>query len=848
MPEQPLTPARLAQMQECFERALEGGPEHRKAYLHSVASGDPDLATRVRSLLVAHEGAGRALESPISAETVQLLDPSLDRRIGSRVGVYEIVRHIGSGGMGTVYEAIRADDQYRGRVAIKLLNQHATGEEAAQRFRRERQILANLHHANIASLLDGGVTADGQPYFVMEYIEGEPLTRWCDTRSTPIPKRLELFRQVCAAVQYAHQSLVIHRDLKPANILVTTDGVVKLLDFGIAKLIPSDTDEGADDAPTTRIGTRAFTPEYAAPEQVLGQPVGTRADVYALGVVLYELLSGVRPFELRGRSAADIERTISEATPTRPSLMLREERAIALAERSLTKARMRLEGDLDAIALKALRKEPERRYGSADELSADLRNYLGGLPVAARPERWGYRLGKLVRRRRPEAVGVVLLVGSIVTGLVATSMQAGAAERSRARAAEVTGFLTTMLGAANPASFGRNVQVREVLDSAAVRADQLQARPEFEAEIRGIIGGTYLALGEFELAETQYRRALAALEQAGRSGERARAMALTWLSTALEFQGRYAGADSLLRSAAAMFSRIGYSDEVARSDHFDQRGRILVRLGKMAEAVPFFEEALAIQQRRTPVNDSSLASSYANLGVVKSELGQNSVAETLLVAAVSAAKRAHGEVHPLVAAILSPLGTVQEYARRIPQADSTFRAALAMRRELLGEEHPDYAWTMFNYADFLRRIGRYPEAAEWSRRVIALQGRTLNDEHPAVATAMSVLGRALGRMDSLEAGERWLRESLRLRQAALPATHFLIASSQGILGEHLTLAGRYAQAEPLLLKSERDLVAARGEDAPIIQDARNRLVDLYEAWGKDEAAARWRAKLAPAPR
>jgi eukaryotic-like serine/threonine-protein kinase len=847
MAEPALTPARLLQMQECFERALELDPMQRDEYLHSVEGEDAELAIRVRSLLAAHARTGSELESPISSDAVLLLDPSTDRWIGERVGVYEISRRIGAGGMGTVYEATRADDQYHQRVAIKLLNQHATGAATLQRFRRERQILANLHHPHIASLLDGGVTADGHPYFAMEYIEGEPITHWCDARSAPIARRLELFRQVCSAVQYAHQSLVIHRDLKPANILVTVDGAVKLLDFGIAKLMPSETGDELSDLPTTRIGSRAFTPDYAAPEQLLGLPVGTRADVYALGVVLYELLAGVRPYELRGKSAAQAERIVSDVTPTRPSQVLAADRSARLAERSMARARARIEGDLDAIILKALRKEPERRYGSADELSADVGNYLAGRPVAARPERMGYLLGKLVRRRRVEAVAVGLVIVSTVAGVITTSLEARSAERERARSAEITNFLTTMLGAANPASFGRNVQVREVLDSAVVRADQLDARPEFEAEIRGIIGGTYLALGEFELGETQHRRAVAALERVGPSAERSKAFALTQLSTALEFQGRYAAADSVLQSASAMFDRLGHEDEEARIDHLDQRGRILIRVGRMPEAVLLLEEALALQKRRTPVNDSSLAYSYANLGMVSSELGRNVEAESLFVAALAAARRAHGDVHPLVAAILSPLGTVQERAKLFPQADSTFRAALAMRRELLGEEHPDYAWTMFNYADFLLRLGRYPEAAEWCRRVIALRGRSLQDAHPAVATSMGVLGRALGQMDSLPVAERWLRESLAIRRAAFPAGHYLIASSESILGEHMVLAGRYGQAEELLLKAEKDLVVARGEEAPIIQDARGRLVKLYKAWGKKEEAERWRAKLSVSP-
>ncbi|MEO8334761.1 MAG: serine/threonine-protein kinase [bacterium] len=835
-----LTPERLAEMQDCFERALDLPREERDTYLRSVHARDEDLATRVRALLDAHARTGSELQSPVSADIV--LDLTTDRRLGSHVGAYEIVRLIGFGGMGTVYEAVRADDQYRKHVAVKFLSAQATSDTAIQRFRRERQILANLAHPNIAALIDGGVSDDGQPYFVMEYIEGEPLTRWCDARLLAVPARLELFRQVCAAVQYAHQSLVVHRDLKPANILVTGDGVVKLLDFGIAKLLPSDADD-SHEFPLTRAGTRAFTPDYASPEQLLGQPIGTRSDVYALGVVLYELLCGARPFELRGKSHSEIERLVSQETPTRPSVALGDARAVALSERSPTKARGRLEGDLDAVVMKALRKEPERRYGSVDELSADLGRYLGDHPVSARPDDFAYRLGKLVRRRRVETIAAVLVTASVIAAVVVSTRQARVANVERERATEVTAFLTTMLGAANPGSFGRDVKVREVLDSASVKANGLAARPELEAETRGIIGGTYLALGEFELAERQYRAAVAARERAAPNGDRATAVAIERLSMAIEFQGRYAAADTLLRSSTAMFDRFGYGNDVVRADHLDNRARILGALSKGAEAEPLFLEALAIQRKLKPRNDSALASAYTNLAVVQSDLGNNASAETLMVAAVAAAKRAYGPVHPLVAAILSPLASVQERAGAIARADSTYLEGLAMRRTLLGEEHPDYAWSMFNYADHLLSVGRYAEAAEWSRRVLRLRGRTLKDSHPAVSTSMGLLGRALARMDSLDVAEKWLRESLALRRANYEPGHYLIASSESILGEHLALRKQFPQAETLLLRSERALVAARGEKAPIVGDARKRIVAMYDAWGKSDEAARWRAKL-----
>lgn len=446
----PLTPARLQVIKDHFDHAVDLPADQRTAHLQQLRIQDAELAEEVQSLLDQHEGTG--FDTDASGEALRRAAAALaDPWSGARVGVYQVVRRIGVGGMGSVYEAARADEEYQKRVAIKFLHRYSDDDGLRRRFRAERQILANLNHPNIASLLDGGVTPDGQPYIVMEYVEGEPISRWADQRRLSVRQRLLLFLQVCRAVQYAHQGLVVHRDLKPGNILVTSDGQVKLLDFGIAKLLA--TDEGFEASPATAADTRAFTPDYASPEQVLGHPVGTPSDVYSLGVVLFELLTGSRPFDLRGKSAIEAERLLSEATPSKPSAVLNEARLDALGERSTRRGRARLEGDLDAIVLMALRKEPERRYGSVEHLARDIGHYLDGLPVTARPESFGYRLRKLVRRHRAEAAALGLAGLFLIGGLIATTLKAREAERERALATEVKGFLTTMLVAANPASW-----------------------------------------------------------------------------------------------------------------------------------------------------------------------------------------------------------------------------------------------------------------------------------------------------------------------------------------------------------------------------------------------------------
>ncbi len=835
----PLTPARLRVIKDHFERVVDLPADQRSAILDELRTGDAELAEEVQSLLEAHDRTG--LDPQESGEALRrAAAASTDPWAGARVGVYQVVRRIGVGGMGSVYEAARADEEYQKRVAIKFLHRYTDDDGIRRRFRAERQILANLNHPNIASLLDGGVTPDGQPYIVMEYVEGEPISRWADQRRLSVRDRLLLFLQVCRAVQYAHQSLVVHRDLKPGNILVSEEGQVKLLDFGIAKLLANDV--GTDTSPATVAETRAYTPDYASPEQVLGHPVGTRSDVYALGVVLFEQLTGSRPFDLRGKSAIEVERLISESAPAKPSSLLTDARFELLGERSSRRGRARIEGDLDAIVLMALRKEPERRYGSVEHLARDIGHYLDGLPVTARPEGVGYRIRKLIRRHRAEAAALALAGVFLIGGLIATALKAREAERERALVTEVKGFLTTMLVAANPASLGRDVTMRAVLDSAAVRADTLRQRPELEAEIRSIIGGTYLGLGEFTAAERQFADALAARRRMVPADPRETALALVQVAAALELQGRYGEADSMHREALALYP-LDRDDGIAAANYADSRGRLLMRIGDAQQAVPLLARALELYRRHAAGNDSVLAYAYANLGVATGDVGQDAPAESLLVLALQSARRAHGEVHPLVAAILSPLASLRQRTASFELADSTFRATLEMRRQLLGTEHPEYAWTLYNYADFLFRAERYSEAATHAREVIALRDRSLGDAHPMVAASMGVLGRALDRLDSLAAGERWLRESLALRRTHLPEGHWLIVSSESSMGEHLGRAGRYAEAEQLLLASERRMIELRGEAAPVVADVRQRIVDLYQAWGKPALAAEWRHKM-----
>jgi eukaryotic-like serine/threonine-protein kinase len=839
----PMSPTRLALLESLFDAVLSLPETSRETFIEESTSHDPALAAELRALLSAHALSDSAFASPMQTDRF-----ASDRWIGSRLGAYEVGPRIGAGGMGTVHEAVRADDQYRQRVAVKFLNRSAEGGAAARRFRSERQILASLQHPNIATLVDGGVTPDGLPYFVMEYIEGEPITRWCDSRSLSIDGRVRLFLQVCAAVRAAHQKLVIHRDLKPGNILVTADGTVKLLDFGIAKLMRDETLAVQETA--TQVGHRIFTPEYAAPEQLRGHSVDTTTDVYALGVVLFELLTGTRPFDLRDKSLAEMERIVTEQPAPRPSVVISGERCATLSERSVTSARNAINGDLDAIVLMALRKEPERRYASVDALTRDLMHHLDHEPVQAQPDTLGYRVRTFVRRRKLETVAALLVTISLIAGTVAATLQARRAEAARvvataqsARAEEVTTFLLTMLNASNPESFGKDVTMRTVLDSAVIRADSAKMVPDLEAEVRSVMGNAYLALGELDIADQQFTRALGARRKHAPGGDYLTAVTLTKLALVAETRGAIPAADSILQQAEVLYSRFAHEDRREESTAIENRGRLLYQLGKVPEALAQFRKSLALAKQYFPADDSAMAPTYVNLAVTAGDAGELAASDTFSLLAVKAARKAHGEKHPQLAMALSVRAGTLERLDRMNEATVAYQAALDAQRRIVGDKHPAYATTAVNFTDHLMRRERWRDAARLAREVLALRGKSLDDSSYPVQGALNHLGRALAHMDSVKAGEPLVREARELRRGSLPAGHWLIASLDGALGEVLTLDGRFEEAERLLLGAEARVLEVRGAQSTAVADQRQRLVVLYTRWGRLAEAARWQERL-----
>ena len=844
-------------VKEVFQHAVDLPPIERPPYLDRVCAGDRALRDEVESLLAADQSAGSLLQADVFAQhrdagggDAIVLDR--DDLEGRRVGPYRIVQRIGSGGMGSVYRAVRADAAFDKQVAIKVIKRGMDTEETLRRFRDERQTLARLDHPNIARLLDGGTTEDGRPFLVMEYVEGRRLDDVCDARMLTVTERLRLFTTVCQAVQHAHQNLVIHRDLKPDNILVGADGAPKLLDFGIAKVLAPT--PGAAPA-ATRLVERRMTLGYSSPEQVRGEPMTTASDVYSLGIVLYELLTGQRPYRRSITTFLEYERALAEPIPL-PSARAREAgEAVAAARQTTPVALAReLAGDLDTIVLKAIAPDTARRYASVQQLAEDVERSLTGLPVLARADSLGYRAAKFVRRHRAGVAALAVVGLVLAVGVAGTLWQArrAAAERDRAqlearRAQVITGFLLDVLGSADPRARGREVTVAEVLEGAAKRAEeQLAGQPEQLEAMRATIGATQVRLGRAAEAIPLLREALGHREARLGPDHPDVAEVLQELGNAYAGTGDDKTAEPILRRALDIRRRTAGAESAETASVLDSLGSVQTQEGQLEAAVQTHRQALAIRRKVLGNEHPDVVYSLNNLAVPLGTLGRWNEALPLHQEALALVLKVHGPEHADTAAAMTTLAYALESVGRYQEALDYYAKALPLRRRLLGADHPEAAWTAYNYAALLQARGEQARALQLADDVLALRGKTLQEGHPMVAACLQVRGLALAATGKADDAEAALRDSLAVRTRSLPPSHWLIASSQSVLGEHLLRhQHRYPEAEPLLLAGYEGLRARLGPGDPRTRAGLTRVVALYDAWGKRDKARPYRDLLTP---
>lgn len=843
---------------ELFDAALEQPEPQREAWLHAQCAGDAALLAQVRALLAAdaHDSAADLCLNPLAAVSAEAATTApAEALLGERIGAWRITGVLGRGGMGAVYAVERADGQFAQQAALKRVRIGLDSPAARDRFLRERQILAGLHHPGIARLLDGGTDAHNAPYFVMERVDGEPIDRWCDARRLSLRARVTLFLQVLDAVAYAHRNLVVHRDLKPSNLLVDVQGRARLLDFGIARLCDGETGSA------TGTLDRVLTPEFAAPEQILGDAVGTATDIYQLGLLLFRLLTGAHPHGITAQTTLRRQLELLGVDAGRASsAVLKADQAQALARRaSPDQLARQLRGDLDVILAKAMQREPEARYADVASLREDLAAWLDGRPVAARAPTFRYRAGRFVRRNRWTVAGGVFTLCVILIGSGVSLWQARQAKREAARADAVSAYLAGIFTSIDPEhGWNRNVGVRDLLDDGARRLDAgaLADQPAAEARLRGTLAQTYAALGDYAAARAQVNKALgldthdpqatvqlriqqAELQQL--AGEyRSAAANLAALEAELTAHGT-AHADALdlvhgkqadlaeqmedlpraLRLGEAVYrsalTRHGASD--ARTQAYQQTYALLLgSAGKTGAAVQLQRALLATQRTLPALPKATLATTLHNLATLTNDDGHPAEAIAYADEALRLRQAALPAQHPLIARSLAYLAYLQGQANRREPALRNFASAVALLDtpahpddELLANTHNNWAVTCYQFSD-LTCARTHLDAA------ITLWSRLLPADHSDLLSARNNLAAVLNETGALAEAEGQIRQIIAARRA----------KHSRALDDALGLAAGYNMLTFNLSNQDRPMEA--------LEAAQQALASLQDAGVSDQAA------------
>jgi len=795
-----------------FADALEQDEGERSRFIESECDGDEELLAEVNSWLASYAESADFIEQPaVSGENRDIL---IDHS-GEQLGNYKLLRQIGLGGMGAVYLAERSDGEFEQQVALKIVRQTFADTHTIERFRRERQILAGLDHPNIARLLDGGVSGNGQPFVVMEYVDGEPLQDHAEHQKLNIDDRLRLFSRICSAVAHAHRNLVIHRDIKPANILVTKGGEPKLLDFGVAKLLDDDASQ------QTATMFRALTPAYASPEQLRGAAVSTATDIYSLGLVLYELLTNARPFDFDGKTLAQMIETAENSSPLLPSLRTTE-----------PSIRSRLHGDIDTIILTALAKEPERRYASVEALVEDIDRHLNGLPINARPSTFGYRASKFITRHKAAVTAAAGVVVILLAAVFVSLWQARTAARERdiaqlerKRAEQVTEFLRTILSAASPTEKGRDAKVIEILDDTAAKIDTEFAEPTaLKAQVLDIVGSTYLDLGLPDRAEGFTRRSVEIYRSVNGDRDRSTAYSEINLGGILLNLGKNADAAILIEKGIATLREVETGDSPQLARGLFILGELYVRTDRAAEAVPLLNESIEMFDRILGVNNSESAYSYTTLGRALDRTNDLAGAELALKRSLAIYRSLGGNYKYREAFASFNLGEIMLKNSRTDEALATFAEAMPAF-EAMGDSWEQFIGiTYFSKAYFQKRD--YAATIRYAGKAVAMADRLRLEKMFDYRTALNHLGLSLTRTGRAAAAEPYLRRFYELTFADHPEGSVQRAYAQGSLGECLTALGKYAEAQPLLTSSHETIRNTLGDSNATTAIAVERLNEL----------------------
>jgi serine/threonine protein kinase/tetratricopeptide (TPR) repeat protein len=889
--------ARWQKIQALFEEIADSHPAERAARLASSCGDDTDLRISVESLLISDQRTEDPLVNAIGEAAESLLVEHQDRLLGTRIGAYRIVSILGHGGMSTVYRGERDDSQYQQTVAIKVLHYSTLHPRLRSRLHSERHILATLDHPAIARLIDSGELEDGTPYLVMEHVDGEAIDAYCDNRTLFVRERLELFVQVCDAVQYAHRNLVVHRDIKAANSFVTGDGRTKLLDFGIAKLLAPES--LSHTLPVTRLQERILTPENAAPEQVLGRPITTATDIYSLGVLLYQLLTGRSPYRLLSYSQLQLERAICMDEPVRPSQMVVAklsgendgDRSRLSDRRGLSPQRLRarLSGDLDAIIAMAMRKEPDRRYPSVEAFALDVNRHLMGRPVQARQGDWRYHSTKFLRRHvlGVVSVGAVILGLAVIAGVtlwqnhrIELAREATAQERDHAQ--QVSAFLVDVFSQADPFNAqGHEPTAKDLLDRGAQKIlSNASLQPEVRAQLLESIGLAYRRQGLSERAVPLFEQAVAIRREEHPVDKNRAAAALANLAQALNDGGHLVSAEAYLEQALEMsrkgdelpsletsdilvqfgqFELNAKSDPQAASTLFlealDIYRRVLgnqnlsvastlnelaspaVWTGDYALAERYEREAMSIFRATVSRNHPDYAAALATLGYILTQRGQYREAEQSLIEALEIERNVFGAKNQRVARIESHLGMLYDREGDLPRAIQATQNAVDVATDKLGPSHYLTGYYLDALAGLYFQANDLAASEKFARQALAVYAQGLPARHLYVASTRQLLGEILLQRGALAAAETELRAAIDINTALAGADSWRTARAQSTLGWDLILRGKAAEGEPMLVAARNRLIATVGASHAATQWASARLDDYLRTHHRDAEAA-----------
>ena len=861
-----------ARLKQLFDQAIQLEPGQRKSFARDNCDGDEALLEQLLRLIESHDSETQL--SGIVQDAAQQFEAA---QPPETIGAYQIIDLLGHGGMGTVYLAERSDQQFEHRVAIKVVRLLGANREVIQRFQVERQILANLNHPNIATLLDGGETTDGSPYLVMEHVPGQSITDFCDAKRLKIKERLKLFTQICSAVQYAHQNLIVHRDLKPSNILVTDDGTPKLLDFGVAKMLREDLQAGGQ---LTMADMRVLTPDYASPEQILGSNITTATDVYALGMLLYELLTGHSPYQLSSYTAAEITEVVLEKTPILPSSFIatlgasNNESSIDVgSKRGSTAERLAktIAGDLDNIVMKALRKEPENRYASVNHFSEDIERYLTGLPVKAHAPTWSYRAGKFIRRNKGRlAIASAVLIAFAATNVFYTSRLA--AERDRAlveaqRAQEVATFVTDLFEVSTPdESRGAEVTARQMLDRGAERIGaELQTQPLVQVSLMQVIGSAYAKLGlndsavntletaleRYEASETEDDPILGLLlhnlgvvyHSEARHEESAQMLnrALTFrrrvlgpvhsdiaatlqslASLAYEFD-EYDKATEYLNEAETIVRSLDPPEFLALANVLRDRADLINKLGDYDGAITTYREVIALRREISGDDHPQTLIAQNNLCDALVGAGRNAEAEEMLRQLLEARRRVLPAGHSDIATTLENLATTIKYQGRSEEALPFQLEALEIYRTSFPEDHPETAVSLNNLANLYHDLLDLDRALELHNQSLAMKRRLFGDEHSSLADSYNNLAALEADRKNYAGALEMYQRTLELDRKSLGEDHPYVHTDLVGVGVMQSQLGRLDEAEATLKLALEGIRRVSGEDHPQVYNAMREL-------------------------